>query len=144
MGATNVACAKQQHGAVTAADVTAGKVTNIATATGTPPGTIDPPTPTSPPVETPTAETPVADFSVAKAASVATATATPCSVMPGVITYTFSVTNTGTVDLTNVVVSDAMLPGLVCTTPAAGGRDRRLRAKQQHARHHRRRGCRQD
>ncbi len=39
---------------ITAADVTAGKVTNIATATATPPGTLTPPTPSSNEVEVPT------------------------------------------------------------------------------------------
>ncbi|WP_417475011.1 DUF11 domain-containing protein [Luteimonas mephitis] len=55
-----------------------------------------------------------------------------------VITYTFSVSNTGTADLTNVVVSDAMLPGLVCTIASLPvGATNVACAKQQHVCHHR-------
>src|SRR5690606_33882228 len=100
---------------ITAADVTAGKVTNIATATATPPGTLTPPTPSSPPVETPTVGTPVADFTVLKSATVADSNGNTVSGDEGdEITYSFSAANTGTVDLTNVIVSDVKLPGLVC------------------------------
>ncbi|MGY0558655.1 DUF7507 domain-containing protein [Lysobacter sp. A421] len=123
VGATDIACAPSNNThTITAADVTAGQVTNTATATGVPPGTpgaIPPPTPSSPPVDTPTAGPPVADFTLAKSASVADTNGNTVTGDEGdVITYTFAVTNTGTVDLTDVVISDAMLPGLVCTIPA--------------------------
>ncbi|WP_417475000.1 hypothetical protein [Luteimonas mephitis] len=68
---------------ITAADVTAGKVTNIATATGTPPGT-DLPTLTSPPVDTPTAEA-LPALSLVKTAArrpMSTATASPMPATP--------------------------------------------------------------
>ncbi|MGY0620095.1 DUF7507 domain-containing protein [Lysobacter sp. A378] len=122
VGATDIACAPSNNTyTITAADVTATKVTNTATATGVPPGTpgaIPPPTPSSPPVDTPTGGAPVADFTLGKSASVADTNGNTVAGDEGdVITYTFTATNTGTVELTDVVVSDPMLPGLVCTIP---------------------------
>ncbi|WP_312915769.1 OmpA family protein [Stenotrophomonas sp.] len=117
VGATNVACtASGNTYTITAADEAAGEVINTATATAVPPGTIPPPTATTPPVVTPTPATPVASFVLDKKASVADSNGNTVLGDAGdVITYTFLVSNTGTVPLTNVVVRDAMLPSLVCT-----------------------------
>ena len=118
VGATQSCAASNNTYVITAADVTAGKVTNTATAKATPPGNITPPTATSPEVDTPTAATPVASFTLAKHASVADTNGNTVTGDEGdTITYTFDVTNTGTVALTNVIVSDPKLPGLACTVP---------------------------
>ncbi|KAF1726705.1 hypothetical protein CSC78_03890 [Pseudoxanthomonas japonensis] len=92
---------------VTAAEVAAGHVHNSATVTGQPPtpagGT--PPTPiTSPPssVDTATAQNPALGL-------VKSVTSTGPYGVGSVITYTFVVTNTGNVNLTGVVVNDALL-----------------------------------
>ena len=121
VGATQSCAASNNTYVITAADVTAGKVTNTATAKATPPGNITPPTATSPEVDTPTAATPVASFTLAKHASVADTNGNTVTGDEGdTITYTFDVTNTGTVALTNVIVSDPKLPGLACTVPTLG------------------------
>jgi uncharacterized repeat protein (TIGR01451 family) len=78
----------------TQADVDAGSITNTATATGTPPGTTPPPV--SPPSET-TVTIPAAPaLTVVKSASSDTVTAAGQTV-----TYSFLITNTGNVTLTN-------------------------------------------
>ncbi|MEO7068828.1 MAG: hypothetical protein ABI114_18105, partial [Rhodanobacter sp.] len=100
---------------ITPADVSAGKVTNTATATGTPPGAIPPPTTTSPPVDTVTQATPVASIALKQTGTVADTNGDTVTGDTGdVITYTYEVTNNGTVDLANVIVTDPRLPGLQC------------------------------
>jgi uncharacterized repeat protein (TIGR01451 family) len=94
---------------ITQADLNAGSVVNTATATGTPPNG---PNVTDTDTETITAnQTPSID--IAKVAS-----PQAYSAVGDVITYTFTVENTGNVTLTNVNVTDPLV-GLSSITPAS-------------------------
>ncbi|MGH2549217.1 MAG: DUF7507 domain-containing protein, partial [Thermomicrobiales bacterium] len=98
---------------VTEADIIAGGVDNVATGTGEiPPGCVNCPDidpPTSPEIHIPT-EDPKPAFKVEKEAD----TAGPAH-LGDTITYTFTVTNTGNVTLTDATVVDTMA-GLVWVT----------------------------
>jgi uncharacterized repeat protein (TIGR01451 family) len=94
---------------VTQADVDHGSVSDTATVTGTPPSTPSDPNPSPLPPSPPSAlSVPVPagpDINIVKSATPAQAHA------PGdVIAYRFTVTNTGTVTLTNVAVNDTVAP----------------------------------
>ena len=97
---------------VTQADIDAGSVVNTATATGTPPpnSTLRPPTDTDK-VTTPATQTPKIDLIKTVDNAYVTDTTQP-------IEYTFLVTNTGNVTLSNVNVTDA-LPGIVLSSNCA-------------------------
>ncbi|MFJ5071158.1 LPXTG cell wall anchor domain-containing protein, partial [Kitasatospora sp. NPDC088556] len=99
---------------VTQADVDSGKVTNTATATGTPP--TGPPV-TSPPSSTSVPNTPAPALTIVKSAS-----PTTVSTVGQVVDYSFLVTNTGNVTLTNVTVNETAFSGTgtppVITCPA--------------------------
>ncbi|WP_165958691.1 SpaA isopeptide-forming pilin-related protein [Macrococcoides bohemicum] len=86
---------------VTQDDIDGGKVTNTATTTGTPPGTLTPPT-AKDTVEVPADQQAAIDLE--KTSDVTSAK------VGDTITYTFTVTNTGTVTLKDVKVEDAMFP----------------------------------
>ncbi|MEV7598822.1 hypothetical protein AB0O91_15705 [Kitasatospora sp. NPDC089797] len=88
---------------VTQADIDSGKVTNTATATGTPPS--GPPV-TSPPSSTSVPNTPAPALTVVKSALPATVTA-----VGQTVDYSFLVTNTGNVTLTNVSVNETAFSG---------------------------------
>jgi len=98
----------------TQADVDAGSVTNTATAQGTPPGST---TPTVSPGSTATvAATPVPALSVVKSAS----PSDPASFKVGqVVTYSFAVTNTGNVTMSNVMVADTGFTGSGMLSPVS-------------------------
>jgi uncharacterized repeat protein (TIGR01451 family) len=94
---------------VTQADVDAGSITNDATATGTPPS--GPPT-TSPPSTVTVPEPPAPAITVIKTASTATITTVGQQV-----TYSFLVTNTGNVTLTDATVTDTGFSGSGTLSP---------------------------
>ena len=97
---------------VTQADVDAGQVVNAASAAGTPP-------PGSPPLPTPTPVTVVTDVPAAPALTLLKLSETPTSVVAGdTIVYTFELTNSGNVSLTDLLVDDARLGlvGFPCAT----------------------------
>ncbi|AZH82480.1 DUF11 domain-containing protein [Plantibacter sp. PA-3-X8] len=100
------------------ADVDAGTITNAATATGTPPNGGTPPV--SPPSEVTIPSPPVPGLSVVKTADVAKATT-----VGQVITYSFQVTNTGNVTLTDVTVDEGTFTGTgtlsAITCPSGAG-----------------------
>ncbi len=89
---------------LTQADVDAGELTNTATATGTPPG--DTPPPTSPPstVEVPVVPEPAIEV-------VKTTETQEIAEVGQEVTYSFAVTNTGNVTLSDVAVDEAEFSG---------------------------------
>ena len=92
---------------ITQADVDAGSVTNIAQATGVPDfGTLGSLTDTA----TVTGPTRTPELTFKKASSLTTFGAVGSSVP-----YTFTLKNTGNVTLTDVSVSDPLIPGLTCS-----------------------------
>ncbi|WP_341955810.1 LPXTG cell wall anchor domain-containing protein [Microbacterium sp. LWH13-1.2] len=88
---------------VVQADVDAGTVTNSATATGTPPTG---PNPVSPESEVTVPSAPAPGLNVVKTASIDRATA-----VGQAITYSFVVTNTGNLTLTDIVVNESGFTG---------------------------------
>ena len=98
----------------TQADVDAGSITNTATAQGTAPGAT---TPTVSPASTATvAATPAPALSVVKSAS----PSDPASFKVGqVVTYSFAVTNTGNVTMSNVSVADTGFTGSGMLSPVS-------------------------
>ncbi|QNP72065.1 DUF11 domain-containing protein [Streptomyces roseirectus] len=88
---------------VTQADVDAGKLTNTATASGTPPNTTTPIT--SPPGTTTITGTPKPALTVVKSADRTNL------VLGDTITYSFKVTNTGNVTMRDIAVQDSDFTG---------------------------------
>ncbi|MFK0003213.1 hypothetical protein [Paenarthrobacter sp. NPDC090522] len=104
--------------AIKQADIDAGHVANVATATGTPPtGTAL----TPPPATTDTPLTPAPAMELTKSASAPAAGGT--SEVGDLITYTLSAKNTGNVKLTNVSINDPLagLSALVYSWPGTPG-----------------------
>ncbi len=105
---------------ITQDDVDAGEVTNSATGTGTPPG--DTPPPVSPPSEVTVPGAPTPAITVVKTADEA---AQEEIVLGQEVTYSFMVTNTGNVTLTDVGVIEGEFSGtgelsdVVCPEGAA-------------------------
>ncbi len=115
VGATTSCVATGNTYTITAGDVTAGSRANTASADADDVGSIN----VAPDTDTETvttAGTPTASLTLDKTSSVADTNGNTVLGDAGdVITYGFAVTNTGTLALVNVVVSDPLLPGLSCT-----------------------------
>jgi uncharacterized repeat protein (TIGR01451 family) len=106
---------------VTAADEAAGSVTNMATASGVPPGTTLPTG--SPPSSTTTpTESPQPLVSLIKTGVASGGFGSPLRAGQ-TISYTYLVTNIGNVVLTSVAVNDPTLGSVTCPTPASPGLD---------------------
>ncbi|MFT4282187.1 DUF6923 family protein [Microbacterium sp.] len=88
---------------VTQADVDAGGVTNTATGTGVPP--------TGPPVESPPTTVEVPSDPQPGLEIVKSASSTPITAAGDVITYSFRVTNTGNVTMTDIAVTEGTFTG---------------------------------
>ena len=89
---------------LTQADIDAGQVTNSATATGVPPGDLQPPV--SPPSETRVPALPAPGLNIVKSATPAVMTT-----VGETLEYSFVVTNTGNVTLADVAVDDTDFSG---------------------------------
>lgn len=89
---------------VTQADVDAGSISNAAHVTGTAPQGANPPTNDSPPVVVPTNPHPALSL-------VKTASSQQATTVGQVIAYTFAVTNTGNVDISNPTVKEGTFTG---------------------------------
>ena len=89
---------------VTQADVDAGKITNKATATGTPPGVGTPPV--SPPSEVTVPTPPAPAVTMVKTADLQS-----ISHAGQTITYTFTITNTGNVTVTDPTITEGTFTG---------------------------------
>ena len=103
--------------AVTQADLDAGSVTNLASATGTPPGgTLTPPE---------TSETVAADqmpvLTLAKASG-----NTSFDTVGDILSYTYTIANTGNVLVSDVVVSDDKIATITCDVASIGNADANL------------------
>ncbi|GAB3614744.1 CshA/CshB family fibrillar adhesin-related protein [Humibacter ginsengisoli] len=89
---------------VVQADIDAGSISNAATVTGTPPGGATPPKAETPPVVLPTNPHPAL-------ALVKTASSQQVMTVGQVITYTFAITNTGNVTITDPKVNEGAFTG---------------------------------
>ncbi|WP_052193535.1 DUF7507 domain-containing protein [Microbacterium sp. ZOR0019] len=88
---------------ITQSDINGGYVANTASVTGTPP--------TGPPVTTPESETDTLLPTVASLAVIKSVTPTTASQAGDVVTYSFVVTNTGTVTITDLSIDDTTFSG---------------------------------
>ncbi|WP_432277618.1 DUF7507 domain-containing protein, partial [Kitasatospora brasiliensis] len=117
-GATSLApgASTTCHGTyvITAADVTAGQVTNTAVANGT--------DPQGQPVQSPPAQVTVPVIGVASLSLTKTADTTGPVHVGQTVTYTYAVTNTGTAAVSNLTVTDDHVASVTCdaTTLAPG------------------------
>jgi uncharacterized repeat protein (TIGR01451 family) len=118
IGETNASCTATH--VVTADDIAAGTIHNVAVATGEGPDPANPPDPSTDTVTVPTTQT-------AALGLVKTADPMTYDAVGQTITYSFAVTNEGNVPLTNVQVFDPMFNGTapLCTIAvlAAGDTD---------------------
>ncbi|MFV0307098.1 MAG: hypothetical protein ACK5OX_05080, partial [Desertimonas sp.] len=97
---------------VTAADVAAGTITNVATATG---DDHDPDTENPTDEDSTTIDRP--DISLVKVAALVDENGNNLADSGETINYAFQITNSGAVTLSPVVLSDSLLGGVVCTIP---------------------------
>ena len=115
----SITCTGDTPHTVTQADVDAGPVSDTATAAGT--DTHGKPSPPSAPSTVTVPSQPSPTVSLDKHATVS-----PASDQNGVkagdtIDYSYTVTNTGNVDLASIAVSDPTIGTVSCPAPAAGG-----------------------